>query len=33
MEYRVEYFVSYYGIDLFGVLKRPFYPYFPYNLD
>lgn len=29
----VEYFVSQYGFDLFGVLKRPFYPDFPYNSD
>ena len=27
----VQYFVSQYGFDLFGVLKRPFYPDFPYN--
>ena len=32
-ENAVEYFVSYYAERLFSVLKRPFYPYFPYNLD
>ena len=32
-ENAVEYFVSQYGFDRFGVLKRPFYPYFPYNSD
>ena len=32
-ENAVEYFVSWYGFERFGVLKRPFYSYFPYNLD
>ena len=32
-ENAVEYFVSYYAERLFSVLKCPFCPYFPYNLD
>ena len=32
-ENAVEYFVSQYGFDRFEVLKRPFYPYVPYNSD
>ena len=33
LENAVEYFVLYYSFKLNGMLKRPFYPCFPYDLD